>query len=451
MKENFQGGNVINKEKIFEVFDKVLRNTDDVKLTLGMDETVFIRYANSVIHQNSILNDVKVYVQVINKNRIANSVVSYLDPKLIKKAIKEARKIAKISKPIEDLPGLLSNTTAKIKDQFERKIDVKLCFNKVRKIIKKAGKYSSFGILKSGNVLWAIGNSSGLRVFQSIPIDYISVILMNGKHSTFKSFNKLDFDFEEIDEMKRKIMFKDEPDIIEPGEYTVILESPAVSAILGHMGYLSFNAKSVYEKTTFFEENKKVFSENVTIFDDKEYESGLPFNFDFDGMERKKVNIIQKGVCKNVVCDIYYGKKIGKESTGHSRGEILAGPNPEHLVMERGKKNLKEIISSVDNGIYVSAFHYVNTVKPIDVTLTGMTRYGTFLIKNGKIKKPLKNLRFTQSMVEAFSNIEEISSEIETHTGGDFYDIPIPSHVICPSLKISKFRFNGISDDSKTI
>ncbi len=442
---------MINKEKVFEIFDKVLKGTDDVQLTFSMDESIFIRYANSFIHQNSILNDVKVFVKVINKNRIASSVAPYLETKLIKNAIKEARKIARVSKPIDDLPPFVSSSTATSTEETNRNIDVKLCFNVVKKIIKKSGKYSAYGILKSGNVTWAIGNSAGLRLFQSIPMDYVSIIYINNKHSAFKSFNTLDFDIDKLDDLKKKIMFKSEPHIIEPGEYTVILESPAVASILGHMGYLSFNAKAVYEKTSFFQENKKVFSENVTIYDDKDYESGFPFHFDEEGIERKKVTIIEKGICKNVTCDRYYGKKIGKDTTGHSSGGIVSGPIPNHLVMEKGNSSLEDLVSSVDNGIYVSNFHYVNTVRPFDVTLTGMTRYGTFLIKNGKIVKPLKNLRFTQSMVEAFSNIESISSEIEVHTGNDFYSIPTPSHTICPSVKISRFRFNGISDDSKTI
>lgn len=442
---------MIDKEKIFEVFDKVLKGTDDVQLTFAMDKAIFIRYANSYIHQNSIFNDIKIFVQVVNKNRVATSFAPYLEPKLIKKAIKDARKIAKVSKPIDDLPEFVSNSSAKSTEDIERKIDLKLCFKLVKRIIKKAGKYPAYGILKSGNVSWAIANSKGLRIFQSVPMDYVSIILMNGKHSSFKSFNRLDFDLEEIIDMRKKIIFRSEPSTIEPGEYTVILESPAVASIIEHMGYLSFNAKSVYEKMSFFEENKKVFSDNVTIYDDKDYISGFPFNFDAEGIERKKVTIIERGICKNVTCDRYYGKKIGKETTGHSRGQIIAGPIPVHLVMEKGKKSLKDIISSVENGIYVSNFHYVNTVRPVDVTLTGMTRYGTFLIKNGRITKPLKNLRFTQSMVEAFSNIEYVSSELETHISNDFYDIPSPSHTICPSIKISKFRFNGISDDSKII
>ena len=441
---------MLSKDDIFTIFDKILQNTDDVQLTIGIEEAVFIRYSNSYIHQNSFLKNAVVNVKVMRNNRQANVSVSSLEPKTIKNAIKEARKIAKVSPSIDDLPEFLKESTAK-SVEGERKLDFKKCFNLVKKVIKKSGKYPAYGILRSSNVVWALGNSYGLRLYQFTPMDYISIILMNGRQSTFNSFYNLDFDLEEISKMRKKIMFKSEPDSIEPGEYEVILESPAVADILNHMSYISFNAKSVFEKISFFEEGKKVFDDRVTIYDDKDMPSGFPFYFDLDGQERKRLTIIEKGICKEIPCDRFYGKKLGKESTGHSFGEISSSPIPMHLVMEKGDKTLEELISSVDRGIYVSRFHYVNTVKPFDVTLTGMTRYGTFLIKNGKIRKPLKNLRFTQSMVEAFSNIEGISSEVVLHSNSDFYSIPEPSHTFCPSLLIRKFRFNGISDDSKTI
>ncbi|MBA4318955.1 MAG: TldD/PmbA family protein, partial [Flavobacterium sp.] len=59
-------------------------------------------------------------------------------------------------------------------------------------------------------------------------------------------------------------------------------------------------------------------------------------------------------------------------------------------------------------------------------------RDGTFLVENGKITKPVKNLRFTQSIVEALSNVSEISRETKL----------IGSNLV-PALRIKKFSFTG--------
>jgi predicted Zn-dependent protease len=88
----------------------------------------------------------------------------------------------------------------------------------------------------------------------------------------------------------------------------------------------------------------------------------------------------------------------------------------------------------------VTKFHYSNVVHPIETTITGMTRDGTWLIENGQVAHPVKNLRFTQSILEALSNVELIGRE--SALAGEFFFSP--SRV--PALKISSFNFTSVSD-----
>ena len=82
-----------------------------------------------------------------------------------------------------------------------------------------------------------------------------------------------------------------------------------------------------------------------------------------------------------------------------------------NLEMAAGDASLDELIGSVTRGVYVTRFHYVNVEDPITVMLTGMTRDGTFMIENGRLTRPLKNLRFTQSAVEALAHCEGVTRE----------------------------------------
>ena len=50
--------------------------------------------------------------------------------------------------------------------------------------------------------------------------------------------------------------------------------------------------------------------------------------------------------------------------------------------------------------------------------LTGMTKDGTFLIEDGRMTRPIRNLRFTQSIPEAFSGIAAIASDTRLVGGG---------------------------------
>ena len=53
--------------------------------------------------------------------------------------------------------------------------------------------------------------------------------------------------------------------------------------------------------------------------------------------------------------------------------------------VENMNRNVDELIASVDRGVYVTRFHYVNVEEPVSVLLTGMTRDGTFMIEDGHL------------------------------------------------------------------
>jgi predicted Zn-dependent protease len=74
---------------------------------------------------------------------------------------------------------------------------------------------------------------------------------------------------------------------------------------------------------------------------------------------------------------------------------------------------------------------------------TGMTKDGTFLIENGVVTKPLRNLRFTDSILDGvFRSIELISSKRKLYGGNS----NIPSGYMVPAIKVGKFNFTGATD-----
>jgi predicted Zn-dependent protease len=135
------------------------------------------------------------------------------------------------------------------------------------------------------------------------------------------------------------------------------------------------------------------------------------------------------------------GFALGTQTTGHSLPQPnSSGPFPLNVALEAGDSSLDEMIKTTKKGILVTHFHYSNVLDPIRLTLTGMTRDGTFLIENGKIAKPIRNMRFTESVVEAFNRIELISKERKTaHAffGGAF---------VVPAVKIARFNFSSVSE-----
>lgn len=143
--------------------------------------------------------------------------------------------------------------------------------------------------------------------------------------------------------------------------------------------------------------------------------------------------LIEHGVARQVVYDSYTASREGKKTTGHALpAPNTAGPLPLSLFLAPGEASLDEMIASTDRGLLVTRFHYVNVVHEKQTIITGMTRDGTFLVEHGRITRPVKNLRFTQSIVEAFNHVEMIGRECQL---GDYAYVP--------ALKIGKFAFTS--------
>ncbi|HSJ49745.1 MAG TPA: metallopeptidase TldD-related protein, partial [Actinomycetota bacterium] len=166
---------------------------------------------------------------------------------------------------------------------------------------------------------------------------------------------------------------------------------------------------------------------------------GIPF--DFEGVPRERVTLIDRGVFRDGVYDRRTAKQTGKNSTGHA----LPPPNPEgpfplNLFMASGGSTVEEMVASVDRGLLVTRFHYTNVVHPVESTITGMTRDGTFVIRGGEIAHPVKNLRFTQSILDSLRATTTVGRE--TELASEFFF----SASRVPALKIESFQFTGSSD-----
>ncbi len=185
---------------------------------------------------------------------------------------------------------------------------------------------------------------------------------------------------------------------------------------------------------------ERVLGANVTLWDDGRDPANLPLPFDVEGTPRRRLTLIEHGVADAIATDSYYGALLGLESSGHAplpTRYARMGPLPTHLFMAPGETTVDEMIRGVARGLLVTHFHYTRAVHPLHVIVTGMTRDGTFLIENGEVTRPVKNLRFTQSYLDALRDVQEIGRE--TRLVGEY----VASRV--PALKIGAFRFTGVT------
>ena len=223
-----------------------------------------------------------------------------------------------------------------------------------------------------------------------------------------------------------------------PGDYTVLLAPEAVAEIALFIGWYGCSAKSVEEGRSFMSGRigERVTSPRVTIVDDALADDAVGLSFDYEGQPKQRVALIENGVAVGPVTDSYWAALTGRQNTGHALPAPNAqGPLPLDVKMAAGDAEVADMIASVERGIYVTRFHYVNIEDPTRVTLTGMTRDGTFLIEDGRLTTPVKDFRFTQPALEALDTTLAVSKhrELVGEEGG----------ALVPYLLLEKFAFTG--------
>ncbi|MDZ4064813.1 MAG: metallopeptidase TldD-related protein, partial [Coriobacteriia bacterium] len=197
--------------------------------------------------------------------------------------------------------------------------------------------------------------------------------------------------------------------------------------------------KAVEEGRSFMSgtSGQRLMSECVTIVDDALAAHSLGLPFDFEGVPRGRVALVDRGVIGKPVTDSYWAARTGAHNTGHALpAPNPHGPMPMNLELSAGDATIDELVGAVAHGIYVTRFHYVNVEDPVPVTLTGMTRDGTFLIENGRLTRPLRNLRFTQPMVMALAGVEGATRERR------LFGSELSSSYV-PALLLKSFAFTG--------
>jgi predicted Zn-dependent protease len=228
-----------------------------------------------------------------------------------------------------------------------------------------------------------------------------------------------------------------------------VFEPQAASEFFDYLGNYVFNGKT-YEEGRSFVSGKlgtAIMDKRISIIDDPLSPRGFAFPFDFEGVPKKKLVLVNKGVAQNVVYDSLTAAGAGKKTTGHALGfPNPFGPVPMHVAVKKGSKTYEQLIRETERGLLVTRFHYTNIIDPHKVTFTGMTRDGTFLIEHGAVTKGVLNMRFTENIIGCLNRLADIGAKCELVAAEPGYGSRFASGTICPAIKINDFNFTGTTE-----
>ncbi|MDP9340783.1 MAG: TldD/PmbA family protein [Actinomycetota bacterium] len=429
-----------------------LKGVDGVEVLLMHEWGGLTRFASSSIHQSTWREDTGLRVRVISKGRVGVAATNQLSPEGAREAAASAKEMAEVVSPDPLFPGLAPKAEVPEKDAYDeatasvtpedRADGVAALVGHVADGFHAAGSYETQGLEL------AIANTEGQFCYQPVTQASVTALVSGGEggagYVESWAVRAGELDLEAIGRRAgRKAADSQNPRDLDPGHYEVVLEPAAVATLIAFLAYLGFSGRALTEGRSCLtgKQGQQVASPLVTIVDDATTPGTSGATFDFEGTPKRRVELIRDGVFLDGVYDRRSARQAGKESTGHA----LPPPSPDgafpmNLSVSGGDASIEDMVAATERGLLVTRFHYSNVAHPTLAVITGMTRDGTWLIENGEIKHPVKNFRFTQSILEALTNTEMVSKDTEMVSEFFF------SASRVPALKVSKFHLTGRSD-----
>ena len=406
------------------------------------------RFAANAIHQNVAETSLRLRARVVSDARVGVADAGGSDPdELARRVMTAAESARSVSPPTEvsplpeadggaDAPVAFSAATADATPELRADL--------VAIVAERARRqgFKAYGFVSTARRESAIVNSRGVRRHAVSTQASSVVVVMGDAGSGYASRHSADVAALDMEAMAEEAVEtcarNQDAAALDPGTYEVVLAPYAVTDMLEHLGWVGLSALAVQEHRSFMRMGERLMSERVTIRDDCRDPDLFPYPFDYEGVSTRPLDLIKDGVCTAVVYDTPTALRDGVASTGHSLPQPNTfGPYASHLTMLAGDQDVADLIAPVRRGLYITRFWYVRDVDPLHTIITGMTRDGTFLIENGVIGRPVRNLRFTQSIVEALDDVRGISRERRLELGEG------ESGVLSPWLHLGRFTFTS--------
>jgi PmbA protein len=417
---------MLGEQKIKEVADKVLAlsKADQTEVSFFGGATLLTRFANNYIHQNVAENDTQATIRMVIGKKIGVASTNDLSDEGVRKAVENAATITRFQLDNADFKSLPSPEEAQGQVPGTRNPEPGTGFvertasatpemradgaGAICRLAAESGLTAAGSFTTAAQEI-AVANSLGVFAYDTFTVANLLTVVMGENSSGYadrssKDVGEIDAEAAAREAVGKAVRSKN-PETLEPGDYTVVLEEYAMGDLMEWLTYTGgFSALAKQEGRSFLKAGEKITGDNITIYDDGNDPRGIPMAVDFEGVRKQRVDLITNGVAREPVYDsCTAGREEGKHSTGHGLpAPNTFGPFPIHIYMDPGETPKTDLIKGIEKGIWITRFHYLSVVHPLLTILTGMTRDGTFLIENGELTKPVKNLRFNQNILEAW-------------------------------------------------
>jgi predicted Zn-dependent protease len=433
---------------------------DEAEVVVLSEHSGLARFASSEVHQPTLIENAVLTMRIVRDGRVGTATTNRMDAEGLRELASRAGEAADSAIAEPDFPGLADPEPLPEVEGYDDALAGLGPEDQAR--LARAAIDESFvdayGFFTSGLTELAIVSTQGVDAYQRMT-DATTLIVAAAEgesgYAEQTSWKATCIDpasvAREASEKAERTRGAKRP---EPGVFRAVLEPYAFAELLQGFAYDAFGANGLLEERSYLAGRlgKRIMDEKISIADDALDPEGMPKSFDFEGMPKQRVSLIEEGVAKGVVWDRKSAARAGngQKTTGHAPPPIFAqyGPLAFSLVVEGGEvESTEELAEIVGDGIYVTRLHYLGIVDPREGVITGMTRDGTFRIRDGTIGDPLVNMRFTVSVPQMLEDVPGLTRERVLVNVSDFYGERYPMAARVPALATARFTITGIGSE----
>ncbi len=223
------------------------------------------------------------------------------------------------------------------------------------------------------------------------------------------------------------------------GRYDVVFDPLFVGSLLGMWGSMTSAYSIMIQMSIFVDKlGQKVASDKVTIRDSPAPYSVANRTFDDEGVPAKENVLISKGLLKTFLHNTSTAKIFKTETTGNAG---IISPTPWNLEMDAGHMSREELFNEVKHGLYLTNTWYTRFQNYATGDFSTIPRDGIFLIEQGEIKEPWKDIRLSDNALKMLNNIVSISKERQhVHWWGEADPPSLSPYILMKDIQITRPR-----------
>ncbi|MBI3835438.1 MAG: TldD/PmbA family protein [Planctomycetes bacterium] len=384
---------------------------DHTSVNFNDSESSTLRFANDQVTQNVSVRTPNVTVRVAFGQKHGAASTNRLDKDSLTTVVRQAETIARLAPddpeylpPLDpqkylDVPSFRKSTAS------AGPMDLaKLARPAIEQCTKNG--FTAAGIVSNGYSSEGVAASSGLFGYEQSTESEFSLTATADDSSGWCNNSHRDIEALGISygvgRAVDKAKMSKNPRELPAGHYPAILEPSAVAGVLGAMGF-AFDAKSYYKGNSALagKLGSQILDPRLSVRTDPRHPDLLGGAFDNSGLATRPMTWIEDGVLKQLSYDRFTAKEHNVEPTPFPRAMIVS-------LSGRNASSIDDLIANTKRAILITNFWYIRPVDQKDLTITGMTRDGTFLVEDGKITCGVKNFRFHDSPLRCFAMLPAV-------------------------------------------